>query len=448
MGVRMRAKTRLVIIVVFAALGGLLAAWLMPVVLDQIYVFVQKASAPALPQPIDASVESGQAVVPTGPTSKPVAKPGANGKQAAKPGLDHWGADKNRPPKLPQLGTADEASLVQETYPESRNPWTVVAMALLGAIVGASVGNFACNGIEAALRRWDDMEMGDKVTLFVGVFAGILASIPFLFVLQALGGIAAPTLTLLLTVGFSALAVLALRSMEEVLPWQRGRTRSRRSGIKILDTNVIIDGRIYDLARTGFLEGQLYIPGFVLQELQHIADSADALRRQRGRRGLDVLRLMQDDFDIEVGTHDRFAADPEEEVDARLVRLAQALGGDIVSNDFNLNRVASIQNVRVLNVNDLALALRPNVLPGESLEVTVIREGNQYGQGVAYLDDGTMVVVEQGKPFINETVKVNVTQVIQTERGKMIFADAPEIAVENGEAGPRTHRPMRESRGS
>jgi uncharacterized protein YacL len=212
-------------------------------------------------------------------------------------------------------------------------------------------------------------------------------------------------------------------SMADILPWNRGRPSGRKSGIKLLDTNVIIDGRIYDVVRAGFLDGQIYVPGFVLDELQHIADSHDSLRRQRGRRGLDVLRHMQGDFDMEVGIHDRYAPDLGDGVDARLVRLAKAMGADICTNDFNLNRVAGLQDVKVLSLNDLALALRTNVMPQETLMLPMTREGNQPGQGVGYLEDGTMVVVENGKPHIGETVEVIVTQVIQTERGKMIFAE-------------------------
>jgi uncharacterized protein YacL len=211
--------------------------------------------------------------------------------------------------------------------------------------------------------------------------------------------------------------------MDEVLPWSKSRGKARRSGIKILDTNVIIDGRIYDVVRNGFLEGEMYVPGFVLDELQYIADSHDPLRRQRGKRGLDVLRHMQADFPLVVRTHDRLAPDVNEEVDSRLVRMARALGADLVTNDHNLNQVAKLQDVKVLNLNDLALSLRPNVLPGEDLCLTIIREGNQMGQGIGYLDDGTMVVVENGRPHIGETLEVAVTQVIQTERGKMIFAE-------------------------
>lgn len=166
----------------------------------------------------------------------------------------------------------------------------------------------------------------------------------------------------------------------------------------------------------------MYVPGFVLDELQYIADSPDPLRRQRGRRGLDVLRLLQADFALEVRSQDRLAPDMNDGVDARLVRLARAIGADIVTNDFNLNRVAILQDIKVLNLNDLALSLRPNVLPSETLEITVIREGNQPGQGVGYLDDGTMVVVENGRAHLGEHLPVVVSQVIQTERGKMIFA--------------------------
>lgn len=310
-----------------------------------------------------------------------------------------------------------------EHWSVASNPATIVGMSILGLILGGGLGNFAAFAMDRLDARWRKMEAGDRVTLFVGIFAGIVAALPFLFLFQALGAATASALTFGFTLGFSALAVYALSSMEEVLPWQRSKGPTRKSGIKILDTNVIIDGRIYDVTRAGFLDGQIYVPSFVLDEFQHIADSADALRRQRGRRGLDVLRHMQADFNLEVGTRDRFAPPGADGVDGRLVRLAKTLGADIVTNDFNLNRVAALQDVRVLNINDLALALKPNVLPGESLTLQLVREGNQAGQGVGYLDDGTMVVVEQGKRHIGETVQVTVTQVIQTERGKMIFGE-------------------------
>ena len=320
--------------------------------------------------------------------------------------------------KTMQRGSVEDSP---QGYPGSRQPLILMALALLGAMFGGALGNLALKAGETIGQRWDQMETGDRVNLFLGTVVGIIGSLPFLIALGNLGPWVASLLTLGLTLGFSSLSVLALNSMEEVLPWKKGEVRGKRSGTKVLDTNVLIDGRIYDLARTGFLEGELYVPKFVLKELQHIADSSDSMRRQRGRRGLEVLKHLQSEHTVEIGTHDRFAADEGEEVDSRLVKLAMALGADLVSNDYNLNRVASIQEVRVLNINDLALSLRPNILPGEVLELTIMREGSQSGQGVGYLDDGTMIVVENGRPHIGEHVEVTVTQVIQTERGKMIF---------------------------
>jgi uncharacterized protein YacL len=313
-----------------------------------------------------------------------------------------------------------------DAYVYARAVTSVFPLAILGVILGAAVSTIILRIFERWGDRWDRMDIGDKVSLFLGIFLGLIASVPFLFLFNAIiGGVWLPVAVLGLIVLLTSLAVYMLQSMEEILPWTRGKNKGRRRGIKILDTNVIIDGRVYDVARSGFLEGQLYVPGFVLDELQYIADSHDPLKRNRGRRGLDVLRHLQADLPMEVRVHDKHAPDPSEEVDSRLVRLAKAIGGDIVTNDFNLNRVASLQDVRVLNINDLAMSLRTNVLPQETLSIAVIREGNQPGQGVGYLDDGTMVVVDNGKSHIGESLEVTVTQVIQTERGKMIFAELP-----------------------
>lgn len=342
--------------------------------------------------------------------------------------------------------SAATAAAVQadlDRYPEAFNPLSNAAVALLGLILGAGVGSLVFRLLERANLKWDRMESGDKVNLFLGAFAGVLISVPFLVLFSSLGAVIATVATLALMVGISLVSIYALNSMNDVLPWQRSKG-SKRRGIKILDTNVIIDGRIYDVVRTGFLEGQIYVPRFVLEELQFIADSADPLRRQRGKRGLEVLRHLQADYGMEeAGLYDRFAPDPNEEVDSRLVRLAKSLGGDIVTNDFNLNRVASLQNVMVLNINDLALALKPNVLPSETVGVTIIREGNQAGQGVGYLDDGTMVVVEHGRRHINQHLDATVTQVIQTERGKMIFAEVDadhEVSAEDSQRKRRGSR--------
>ncbi len=189
---------------------------------------------------------------------------------------------------------------------------------------------------------------------------------------------------------------------------------------KILDTSVIIDGRIADIADSGFIEGTLIVPVFVLEELQHIADSSDVLKRNRGRRGLDILNRMQKGQNVTVQIVDETFDDPE--VDSKLIRLGQAMDATILTNDFNLNKVAELHGVEVLNINELANALKPVVLPGEEMTVHVIKDGKESGQGVAYLDDGTMVVVDGGRRYIGDYVDVLVTSVLQTSAGRMIFA--------------------------
>lgn len=190
---------------------------------------------------------------------------------------------------------------------------------------------------------------------------------------------------------------------------------------KILDTSVIIDGRIADICNTGFIEGPLIIPGFVLRELQHIADSSDTLKRNRGRRGLDVLNLIQKEMNVPVKILDK-DFDDVHEVDSKLLKLAELLKGKVITNDYNLNKVASFQGVPVLNINELANAVKPVVLPGEEMVVLVVKEGKENGQGVAYLDDGTMIVVDGGKRYIGESIEVLVTSILQTPAGRMIFA--------------------------
>ncbi len=191
---------------------------------------------------------------------------------------------------------------------------------------------------------------------------------------------------------------------------------------KLLDTNVIIDGRIADICKTGFLEGTLLIPVFVLEELQYIADSSDTLRRVRGRRGLDVLQKIREDesnMEVEVMNVD---FEDIQGVDSKLVRLAQKLGGKIITNDFNLNKVAQLRGVEVLNINELSNAVKPVVIPGETMKVQVVKDGKEPGQGVAYLDDGTMIVIENGHRYLSRTISVEVTSALQTSAGRMIFA--------------------------
>lgn len=201
-----------------------------------------------------------------------------------------------------------------------------------------------------------------------------------------------------------------------------GRGKKDRPTDRVLvDTSAIIDGRIADIGQTGFISGTLVVPRFVLEELQHIADSADALRRNRGRRGLDVLNRLQKESGVPVEISDA-DADGTHEVDAKLVKLARLWHCPIITNDFNLNRVAALQGVKVLNINELAHAVKPILLPGEEMTVKIIQDGKELNQGVGYLDDGTMIVVEGGKPFIGSTLDVSVTRVLQTIAGRMIFA--------------------------
>ena len=199
-----------------------------------------------------------------------------------------------------------------------------------------------------------------------------------------------------------------------------GGEKQPKKSCKILDTSVIIDGRIADIAETGFLDGLIVIPQFVLRELQLVADSADSLKRNRGRRGLDILQRLQKSANLQIQiVEDDFPA--VREVDLKLIELAKLYEGKIITNDFNLNKVAQLQGVEVLNINELANSLKPIVLPGETMKVFILKEGKEYNQGVAYLDDGTMVVVDNARKMIGKTIDISVTSVLQTTAGKMIF---------------------------
>jgi len=203
------------------------------------------------------------------------------------------------------------------------------------------------------------------------------------------------------------------------------RGQGSEENIKILDTSVIIDGRISDVCESGFLEGVFIIPQFILQELQHVADSADSTKRARGRRGLDILHKIQKMSNITVRIVDEDFPKIKE-VDSKLVALARLLNAKVITNDFNLNKVAELQGVSVLNINELANALKPVVLPGETMKIFILKEGKEYNQGVAYLDDGTMVVVENGRRLMGKNAEVTVTSVLQTTAGRMIFSKLKE----------------------
>lgn len=232
--------------------------------------------------------------------------------------------------------------------------------------------------------------------------------------------------------GYLGIVIVSKRGQEILLSWitirksnPSGKPKSKNSDAtpKVLDTSVIIDGRIADIMKTGFIEGNIVIPEFVLVELRHIADSSDGLKRNRGRRGLDILNRIQTEHGIEIYNTDKEKGLEEiPEVDVKLLKLAQNINGKVVTNDFNLNKVAMIKGVEVLNINELANTLKPVVLPGEDMSLFLVKEGKENNQAVAYLDDGTMIVVEDGRKYIGKTINATVTSVLQTSAGRMIFA--------------------------
>jgi len=245
------------------------------------------------------------------------------------------------------------------------------------------------------------------------------------FIIVPLGENVSLTLQVVLTLVFCYLGmVVAMRGRDEfnlIIPYVKFTRQNQNDDVILLDTSVIIDGRISDICQTKFIQGRFVVPKFVLRELQQIADSLDPLKRNRGRRGLDILNKIRKNTDVDVKISDEDF--PEiQEVDAKLVKMAKVIGAKIFTNDFNLNKIAELQGIAVLNVNELANALKPVVLPGELMEVKLIKEGKEYNQGVAYLDDGTMVVVDNGRRMIGQTMKVMVTSVLQTTAGRMVFA--------------------------
>ena len=295
----------------------------------------------------------------------------------------------------------------------------------LGPLIVEEIGSRLAQTI-AVLHKTPTVDMlGGAMGLVAGLIIAILVTIPLPSEIPMVGDYLPVLITLLL--GYLGASV-GLRKRSELAGLffkNPGRLviaeAENQSSIKVLDTSVIIDGRIADITKSGFVEGPLIVPSFVLEELQHIADSSDVLKRNRGRRGLDILNKMQKEPYVTVEIMER-EFDEISEVDSKLVKLAKELGGRVITNDFNLNKVCELQGVMVLNINELANAVKPIVLPGEELRVHVIKDGKEQGQGVAYLDDGTMIVVDGGRRFIGETIGVLVTSVLQTAAGRMIFA--------------------------
>ena len=312
-------------------------------------------------------------------------------------------------------------------------PWLWSSVfSLLGALIGLIVTPFLTVRPMRAIRK-NMAQLSIRtilvglIGLFVGLITAALAAFPLSLLPQPLSQIL-PFVGALLF-GYLGVTLFVMRQ-SDILPLFGSRFSS--SAVRgangpvaehevLLDTSVIIDGRIADIAHTGFIPGVMVVPSFVLNELQHIADSPDSLRRQRGRRGLDILNRLQKDPNISFRITD-MDVDGVREVDDKLVVLGRQMRCPILTNDYNLNRVAELQGVLVLNINELANAVKTVYLPGETFDINVIQEGKETGQGVGYLDDGTMVVVEEGKMHIDHIIPVTVTKVLQTAAGRMIFA--------------------------
>ena len=318
------------------------------------------------------------------------------------------------------------------TFNTSPELWAVV-FALVGALVGLVATPFVTTRPTRVMRTYlMQMPASGLVAGLTGLIVGLIVAGLLSFPLSLLPKPFGQILPMVAAVIFAWLGVsIFVMRQRDIFSLFRGRFPGRLAaegaGVAnegrsvLLDTSVIIDGRVTDIARTGFISGTILVPRFVLNELQHIADSADALRRNRGRRGLDVLKRLQEISTAPVRITDMDVPEVRE-VDSKLVLLAKRLNCAIVTNDYNLNHVAQLQGVSVLNINELANAVKAVFLVGESLTVKIIQEGNQPGQGVGYLDDGTMVVVDDGRNHLREVISVIVTKTLQTTAGRMVFA--------------------------
>lgn len=339
---------------------------------------------------------------------------------------------------------------LQSLIPAQTVSTIALVAGIVGAIIGFIIGPRPVKQAQLTMTSYTSEQLaGVLAGGMLGLIAGALAAIPLAFLPGPLQQIA--PLAAMLSFAYLGASTLANRP-NDVSQWfanmrmgsgggsaessnnNNQQSSSNGSGnsngssstdIILLDTSVIIDGRITDISKTGFITATLSVPNFVLLELQNIADSPDPIRRKRGRRGLEVLNTLRDDSPIPLEITDQDVSEVRE-VDSKLVALARHVGCPIMTNDYNLNRVAGLQGVNVLNINDLANAVKAAHLPGEELNVKVIQEGRENGQGVGYLDDGTMVVVEDGMNHMHKTLDVVVTKVLQTSAGRMIFAKAPD----------------------
>ncbi|AFS69236.1 MULTISPECIES: PIN/TRAM domain-containing protein [Exiguobacterium] len=342
---------------------------------------------------------------------------------------------------LPELFQLIEAA-TKMAFPD----WlmTTYVTGTIGALIFLLIGLFITDSVIRLLRFLEEKLVKAPVAdLFFGTFGLLIGLVMAFLVSMLIELVDIPLLSNVLTIFVTALFgylgfTVGYRKRHELTKvFLRNNSNQAekkavaepvvvtKSNSKVLDTSVIIDGRITDIAKTGFVEGKLIVPQFVIGELQYIADSSDTLKRNRGRRGLDVLKELQSIPGMEVEIYDGDFEDVSE-VDIKLIKLAELIKGIVVTNDYNLNKVCEVRNVPVLNINDLANAVKQVVIPGEEMTVLVIKEGKEQKQGIAYLEDGTMVVVEEGKHLISKTIGVVVTSVLQTSAGRMIFAKPQE----------------------
>ncbi|ACA58749.1 PIN/TRAM domain-containing protein [Candidatus Desulforudis audaxviator] len=316
----------------------------------------------------------------------------------------------------------------------------VVALGLMVGIIAAprlmDLGNLL---LARAVEYLQKMPTQDLLFASFGLILGLLIANLIRSLLYVFGWFG-QAFSILLAICLVYLGInVAVKKRDEIIGlfgnlsrFGRGE-KSGRGEAKLLDTSAIIDGRVADLCKSGFLDGTLIIPGFVLEELQHVADSGDILKRNRGRRGLDIVNQIRRQTDVRVQIYESVKGlEDANGVDAKLVKLSKKLGAKIITTDFNLNKVAEIHGIRVLNINELANALKPVVLPGEEMVIQIIKDGKESGQGVGYLDDGTMIVVDGGKKYIGHGIRVLVTSVLQTTAGRMIFARPKAVVKHDG----------------
>lgn len=297
---------------------------------------------------------------------------------------------------------------------------------IVGFLISPYFFSWFLNIMENLTKGLEKLSLVEILALGGGVIFGLIVSSFIVYVMDSFlstflhhsseMNLIRPFFIIFSTLFCTTLVVL----MTTHLPFFGKGFKLKGAAPKILDSSAVIDGRIADVIETGFTEGGILVPKFVLEEIQKIADSSDSLKRNRGRRGLDILNRMRQSklYPIQILEKDF----PDGDVDAKLVRLAKEINGAIVTNDYNLNKVAQFQGVQILNINDLTRALKPVVLPGEEIKVQVIREGKEHGQGIGYLDDGTMIVIENGRKHVGDSIEVEVSSILQTSAGKMIFA--------------------------